>query len=80
MTQVLKPGSAGRLACYCWLNTAALDDGLVFELDGSQLDKVRARSDPAGECIITPSTAEHAHHPIHAVPDGGKPEHGQTAN
>ena len=39
--QVLKPGSASKLACYCWLHTAALDDSLVFELAGSQLDKAR---------------------------------------
>ncbi len=41
LMQVLKSGSAGKLACYCWLHTAALDDSLVFELAGSQLDKVR---------------------------------------
>ena len=41
--QVCKARSSGKLACYCWLNTAALDDSLVFRLDGSQLDKARAR-------------------------------------
>ena len=53
--QVFKSRTSGKLACYCWLNTAALDDSLVFQLEGSQLDKVRL-------CPTTSSNRETIRH------------------